>query len=118
MDNVTGVAPTDLMLEINHEILKERLRQNKKWGTQRHPHELWHVIASEETGEAAQAILTMRGMGKTTDAQHLLTEVIQASAVYAAWAEQILEEMEAKAYAWAEQQLEHTLDELEARDDT
>jgi len=89
------MTPTELMRIVNAAILAERLRQNAKWGVQRHPHEVWHVIASEETGEVAQAILSAKGWGKPTDAQNLYMECIHASAVYAAFAEQVLEEMEA-----------------------
>ncbi len=84
-----------LMIQVNDDIYKERLRQNAKWGHQRHSHEMWHVIASEECGEVAQAIQATKGWGKPTDAQNLYTECLHASAVYAAFAEQVLEEMEA-----------------------
>lgn len=87
---------TGLMKVVNEEILAERVRQNEKWGVQRHPHEVWHVIASEETGEVAQAILSAKGWGKPSDAQNLYEECIHASAVYAAFAEQVLEEMRVK----------------------
>jgi len=86
-----------LMIDVNDDIYKERERQNAKWGHQRHSHETWHVIGSEETGEVAQAIQAVKGWGKPTDAQDLYTECIHASAVYAAFAEQVLEEMREKA---------------------
>lgn len=84
-----------LMIQVNDDIYKERERQNAKWGPQRHPHETWYVIAAEEGGEVAQAIQANKGWGKPTDAQNLYEEIVQQAAVLQAFAEQVLEEMEA-----------------------
>lgn len=83
---------TPLMKEVNKHILAERIQQNKKWGLQRHSHETWYVIASEEGGEVAQAIQVAKGWGKPTDAQNLYKEIVQHAAVLQAFAEQVLEE--------------------------
>ena len=38
-------------------IAMERIRQEKKWGTQHHSPEKWFTILGEEVGEVANAIL-------------------------------------------------------------
>ncbi|SEB15903.1 hypothetical protein SAMN05421743_12160 [Thalassobacillus cyri] len=38
------------------DLNKERRRQDKKWGVQRHPYPYWLAILTEEVGEVAQAI--------------------------------------------------------------
>ena len=47
-----------------------------------HSDEYWNVIATEENGEVARAIWEQ-------DAQHMFEEIIQACAVYFAWAEAV-----------------------------
>lgn len=54
-------------------ILAERSRQEAKWGVQSHSMVGWHLIASEELGEVAEAILEQR---PTID-----TEMVQVAAV-------------------------------------
>lgn len=76
--------------------MAERIRQNEKWGLQRHPHETWLTIALEEVGETAQAIQRAKGWGKETDEGNLYEEAVQTAAVFQAFAEQVLEEMEAR----------------------
>ena len=44
-----------LFLQITSIVRAERLKQEKKWGKQDHPPELWTTIEVEEVGEAAQA---------------------------------------------------------------
>ena len=39
------------------QIHDERLKQEEKWGPQKHQPEKWMVILMEEVGEAAKAIL-------------------------------------------------------------
>ena len=64
-------------------VLKERERQDDLYGDQfRHSDEYWNVIATEENGEVARAIWEQ-------DDDHMYKEIIQASAVYFAWAEAI-----------------------------
>lgn len=80
------------MLTINDEVLHERVRQNEKWGHQRHDYGTWLTILMEEIGEFCQALQASKGWGKKTDAQNRLTEAIHFIAVGHAIAEQILEE--------------------------
>ncbi|WP_198589124.1 nucleoside triphosphate pyrophosphohydrolase family protein [Mycobacteroides abscessus] len=83
---------TDLMKKVNATVLKERVRQNRKWGMQRHSHGDWLKILIEEVGEVAQAMQKEKSWGKDTDADDLYTELIHVSAVASAMAEQVLEE--------------------------
>ncbi|MCU9614115.1 MazG-like family protein [Caldibacillus lycopersici] len=82
--------------QLQHEVLTdvhlERLRQNRKWGIQRHDQGTWLMILAEEFGEVAQAMQKAKGWGKPTDASDLYTELIHLSAVAVAIAEQIKEE--------------------------
>ena len=65
------------------DVLKERERQDSMYGDQKtHTDEYWNVIATEENGEVARAIWEQ-------DDDHMYREIIQASAVYFAWAEAI-----------------------------
>jgi len=64
-------------------VLKERERQDDLYGDQiTHSDEYWNVIATEENGEVARAIWEQ-------DTGHMYEEIIQACAVYFAWAEAI-----------------------------
>lgn len=66
------------------EIIRERLRQDKKWGVQDHGDERWLAILVEEVGEAARAFL------KGYDGDHgLKTELVLVAAVALAWLESI-----------------------------
>lgn len=42
---------------IMDEVLKERIRQNEKWGEQNHDPEIWCMILGEEVGEVNTAAL-------------------------------------------------------------
>jgi|TARA_R110000824_G_scaffold14552_5_gene61802 hypothetical protein len=65
-------------------VLAERERQHTMYGEQAHHSDAWwNVIATEENGEVARAIWER-------DSEHMYTEIIQACAVYFAWAEAIL----------------------------
>jgi NTP pyrophosphatase (non-canonical NTP hydrolase) len=61
------------------EILKERERQNKKWGAQTHEPEIWLAILSEEVGELSEAILHSKFGGK--EAGRTREELIHVAAV-------------------------------------
>jgi NTP pyrophosphatase (non-canonical NTP hydrolase) len=74
------------------DVEKERKRQNKKWGRQRHDHGTWLTILVEEVGEVAQAMQTAKGWGKQSDANDLYEELIHTAAVAVAIAEQVKEE--------------------------
>jgi len=64
-------------------VLLERERQDQMYGDQiTHSDEYWNVIATEENGEVARAIWE-------EDESALWSEIIQACAVYFAWAEAI-----------------------------
>lgn len=64
-------------------ILRERRRQDDKWGADRNLfNESWLTILSEEVGEAAKAILE-------TDFENLDKEVMQVAAVALAWLENL-----------------------------
>lgn len=77
-----------------NEIGFERLRQDAKWGLQRHDYGTWLQILVEEVGEVAQAMQTQKGWGKLSDTDDLYKELIHVAAVAAAIAEQVLEERE------------------------
>ena len=65
-------------------VLKERERQDEIYGDQMtHTDEYWNVIATEENGEVARAVYEQ-------NVPHAYLEIIQACAVYMAWAEAIL----------------------------
>lgn len=73
-------------------IAMERTNQLNKWGHQRHAPEKWLSIAMEEVGEMCQAMQKDDKQAKKSDADDLLTETIQATAVLTAFIEQLLEE--------------------------
>jgi hypothetical protein len=70
-------------IRVLESVLAERERQDKLWGVQNHIDSWWNVIASEENGEVAKEVYEQ-------NEPKLLVEVIQACAVYFAWAEAIL----------------------------
>jgi NTP pyrophosphatase (non-canonical NTP hydrolase) len=86
------VAMGFLMSDVNRDVLRERDRQNSKWGIQRHDYGTWLQILIEEVGEVAQAMQKAKGWGKESDASDLYTELIHVSAVACAIAEQVREE--------------------------
>ena len=47
---------TDIQIEVMNKILKERDRQDEKWGEQNHKPEFWTGILGEEYGELCQAV--------------------------------------------------------------
>jgi len=69
-------------------VLAERERQDSLWGDQfKHSDPWWNVIASEENGEVARAVYEQ-------NVPQTYLEIIQACAVYFAWAEAILRRIE------------------------
>lgn len=96
----TKIAP--LMQQINKAVMHERIRQNQKWGIQRHNMGKWLAILAEEFGEVAQAMQGPLGLTsmKDTDADDLYTELIQVAAVACAIAEQVKEEQDKKSGEW------------------
>lgn len=63
-------------------ITMERRRQDKKWGTEfpDRSDDRWLSILTEESGEAAHAILS-------GDEENLVDEIVQIAAVAVAWLE-------------------------------
>lgn len=81
-----GDFTTKYILE---DVLRERERQDEKWGVQTHPPEIWLTILAEEVGEAAQEVLTKRFGEAGNGHGDIREELIQAAAVLVAWVEQI-----------------------------
>lgn len=85
-----NLAYITTMLEVNKQILKERARQNEKWGLQNHDNGRWLAILGEEFGEVCQAMQQGSLASKETDASNLYEELIHVAAVASAFAEQVL----------------------------
>lgn len=83
-----------LMDSVNEDVYQERLRQNEKWGVQRHSLGTWLAILGEEFGEVCQAMQRPMGLVsvKDTDADNLYEELIHVAAVASAIAEQLKEQ--------------------------
>ena len=64
-------------------IQQERIRQDKKWGTEFHgrPDMHWYTILAEEFGEVAKAIL------ENEPENALEAEIVQVAAVCVSWLE-------------------------------
>lgn len=86
----------DMMRKVNLDVYLERCSQNEKWGEQQHTMAEWLSILVEEVGETAQAInrINFPNCAKKTDADDLYKELIHASAVASAMAEQVRENAE------------------------
>jgi hypothetical protein len=80
-----------IMADVLADVLKERVRQNNKWGVQRHEDGRWLSILGEEFGEVCQALQDGMISQKETDANNKYIELIQVAAVAMAWAEQVRE---------------------------
>lgn len=79
------------MAEAVTAAVRERVRQDRKWGTDfpGRPHTHWLAILAEEVGEAAKAVCKLEvpdGEGGV-DIDDLETEVIQIAAVALSWLE-------------------------------
>jgi hypothetical protein len=94
----------ELMTIVNMEVFYERLRQNDKWGLQRHDWGKWLGILGEEFGEVCQAVnrIHFPKDAKPTDSDNLYEELIHLSAVASAMAEQVLETRERDEIAAAQ----------------
>ncbi len=75
--------------EIFEEIVKERARQDKKWGVQNRSDDEWNTRLCEETGEIAKAIIEHD--------DELENEIIHTIAVGVVWLE-----CRERAAEWAE----------------
>ena len=67
------------------DVLRERDRQDRKWGEQNHEDFTWTAILGEEFGEACQAALHDRFGG--SHAGTLREELIHVAAVAVQWIE-------------------------------
>jgi hypothetical protein len=66
-------------------VMYERDRQDRLWGSERkYNNAWWNVIASEENGEVAREVYEQ-------NEEKLLVELVQACAVYFAWAEALVQ---------------------------
>lgn len=76
-----------IQTKIIDDIIKERERQNKKWGVQDHSPEMWITILTEEVGEAAKEACDYFNSNSGNPAAQLeilkryRAEVIQVAAV-------------------------------------
>ena len=76
--------PETARMTVLEAVLAERERQDSLWGDQSgHSDAWWNVIASEENGEVARGVYEQ-------NVPQIYLEIIQAGAVYFAWAEAIL----------------------------
>lgn len=92
MTPITKVALYEIKQKVHEQVLEERKRQNKKWGHQLHSNEKWLAILMEEVGEACQALQKGNFASKATDADNLLEELVQVTAVAHAWTEQVYQQ--------------------------
>lgn len=86
----------ELMNAISKDVYKERVKQNAKWGVQRHHYGTWLAILGEEFGEVCEAMQKGLVSEKKSDADDLYTELIQVAAVACAIAEQVKEEQDGR----------------------
>ena len=77
------------------EILRERQRQDDKWGEPNHTPDRWLVILMEEVGEASNAVLNAHYCSALSDLREYRREMIQVAAVAVAAIES-LDRCEAK----------------------
>lgn len=68
-----------------NDILRERARQDAKWGEQNYDPPVWMTILMEEVGEASECVLHEEFGG--SEAQNLREEVVQIAAVAVAFLE-------------------------------
>jgi len=64
-----------------HDVIKERLRQEQKWGEQNHEYPIWRVILGEELGETDQEFLKTVFEGEPERAPKIREELVQVAAV-------------------------------------
>lgn len=88
------MSGSDLTDHAIHLVVKERQRQEEKWGLQRHTWPEWTTILTEEVGEVAQAACNEH-FHPSGDLARLKEELVQVAAVAVAMVEHI-EELEAK----------------------
>jgi NTP pyrophosphatase (non-canonical NTP hydrolase) len=70
------------MYEILRRIVKERERQDAKWGEQNHPPTYWLSILGEEYGELCKAVNNTIDCGDAKgSSEEIIEEAIQVAAV-------------------------------------
>lgn len=82
------------------DVANERIRQDQKWGRQRHDFPVWLTVLMEEVGELAQATLSMREYAffgnsgpERDELERMRSEAAQVAAVAVAMIEHIDEEL-------------------------
>lgn len=77
-------------LDIFAEVLKERRRQDVKFGIQEHENQLWALILGEEFGEVQKAMMEDKVRKLANDpVGNMREEVLQCAAVCFAWLESL-----------------------------
>lgn len=69
------------------EVMRERRRQDQKWGQQDHTPLVWYAILAEEFGEAAKSLNEWFFRRKPGSYDETRTELIQTAAVCVAMVE-------------------------------
>ena len=82
---MTDAMNRDPRMVVMGDILRERRAQDDKWGEQNHDDYRWLAIATEEVGEASQAMLHDEFGGDA--AGMVREELVQTAAVIFAWIE-------------------------------
>lgn len=71
----------DLQAFVIDKVIKERQRQDTKWGPQHHPVYKWLAILGEEFGEASEAALEVDAGSLEFTTEDIIAELIQVAAV-------------------------------------
>jgi NTP pyrophosphatase (non-canonical NTP hydrolase) len=73
-------SKTEIQELVVLDLLKERLRQDTKWGEQNHSFSLWNTILMEEVGEVSEEIIDFE-LAKKGNLVPLREELVQVAAV-------------------------------------
>jgi hypothetical protein len=68
-------------INILNEVIRERMRQDEKWGIQRHAAVDWLAILGEEYGEACKAAIESKFKHGSSSWEGYREELIQIAAV-------------------------------------
>lgn len=84
----------DSTLVVLHDVMTERVYQNKKWGIQNHKQMIWLGILAEEFGEAAKEINELHFRPNVNQTEKYLAgrarmELVQVAAVAVAMIESL-----------------------------
>lgn len=72
--------------KIINDLLMERVKQDSKWGIQKHSPETWMTILMEEIGEISKEVVELK-FGHKFDSSNYRNEMIQACALLIAMIE-------------------------------